>query len=134
MFLFSKKSLLTIVLLVSGACFGYTSGKMDCYFEIVSKTNWPKVEKQPVFTIDLMQYYENSIESKWLENKIRLQYVPGKVSAQDVQFGAVSMTYDNANSGADFSLMPNGIYIFRIGRQDSDLVGGFMNCQITDLK
>jgi len=114
--------------------FAYSSGKMSCFFELYSKKNWPKVEKTPVFEINVMQMLETSIESKWLENMIRLRYVPGKTAVNDVQVAAVTMTYAGADAGADVSLKPEGTYVFKIGRQDSDLVGAFMNCKVQDLK
>ncbi|MBK9321479.1 MAG: hypothetical protein IPM97_00730 [Bdellovibrionaceae bacterium] len=112
----------------------YSSGRLNCYFEMFSKNNWPKMEKTPTFDINIMEAYEQSIESKWLGNKIRLLYVPGIVATKDVQVAVVTMTYAGADAGADVSLKPDGTYVFKIGRQDSDLVGAFLNCRALDLK
>lgn len=116
------------------SAWAYSSGQMKCFFEIYATTNWPNAEKTPAFEINIMQAYEASIESKWLGNKIRLQYVPGIVAARDVQVAVVTMTYAGADAGADVSLKPDGIYVFKIGRQDADLVGAFLNCQVHNLQ
>lgn len=135
-----KKIILTLaagifanLLLVSSA-FAFSSGSLTCSFDIYAFKNWPNAEKTPEFKIDIMSVYESSIESKWLDHKISLRYVPGLVAANDVQIASVDMTYNEANAGADVSLTPQGIYIFKIGRQDSDLFGAFLNCKADDLK
>lgn len=122
------------IVLLSSQGFGYSGGKMTCFFELFSKKNWPKVEKTTPFEIDIAAGYENSVESRFLDNKIRLRYVPGIVATGDVRYVSVTMTYAGADSGADAPLVENGQYMFNIGRQDSDLVGAFMNCQVQSLK
>lgn len=117
-----------------GQAFAYSSGKMKCFFEVYSKKTWPKQEKTDFFDIDVMQTYESSVELESLDNKIRFRYVPGTVASNNVKFAAVTMMYSGADAGADVPLVPDGEYVFKIGRQDSDLVGGFMNCKVQELK
>lgn len=107
---------------------------MTCSFELFSKKNWPKVERTVPFEINIAQGYEDSIESRFLENKIRLRYVPGIISSGDIRYVSITMTYAGADSGADAPLVENGQYMFNIGRQDSDLVAAFMNCKLQNLK
>lgn len=133
LFTIQKTVLISSVFLCSQA-FGYSGGKMTCFFELFSKKNWPKVEKTTTFEVNIAQGYEDSIESRFLENKIRLRYVPGIVAAGDVRYVSITMTYAGADSGADAPLVENGQYMFNIGRQDSDLVGAFLNCKVQSLK
>lgn len=127
-------SLVFATVLFSSQTFAYSSGTMTCFFELFSTKAWPKVEKTPEFSFNIMEMYESSIESKNLNNKIRLRYVPGLVARNDVRVISIVMTYDSADSGAEVPFVPEGEYSFNIGRQGSDLVGAFMQCKVKDLK
>ena len=118
----------------AGQAYAYSSGKMKCNFEIYSKKTWPKLEKTEAFEIDVMEVYESSVELESLDNKIRFRYVPGMIAPKNVKFADVTMLYAGSDAGAEVPLMPDGEYVFKIGRQDSDLIGGFMNCKVQDLK
>lgn len=126
--------LLLALTMISFNAFGYSSGTMNCFFELFNTKSWPKPEITQSFEINVMEVYESSIESKFLDNKIRLRYVPGLIARNDVRIASVTMTYDSADAGADVPFVADGQYTFKIGRQGSDLVGAFMNCKVNNLK
>lgn len=130
------KALLALipVLLLSSNASAYSRGKLNCRFEIVSKKNFPAVTRLPAFEFDVMKTHEDSFEADVLENPLRFRYTPGLTGLNDVRVFVIDLAYNMANGGADVPAAPNAGYVFKIGRQDSDLVGAFLNCTAKELE
>ncbi len=107
----------------------FKEGKFTCQFEVVSKKNFPKVEKLPPFTFNAMEAFSEAYQAKSLENRLIIAYYPGFAKPGDLSLHVMDMKYNGANAGADVPAVADGNFTFKISRDDSDLVGAFLNCR-----
>ncbi|MCC7403044.1 MAG: hypothetical protein IT288_01480 [Bdellovibrionales bacterium] len=109
----------------------FKSGQVTCFWEVVAKDTFPAVEKLAPFTFDLTEPFTDAFQATHLKNRLLVAYYPGLAGPGDVNQLIVNLKYDGANAGADVPALADGTYTFKISRDDSDLVGAFLNCHST---
>ncbi|NUN05982.1 MAG: hypothetical protein HUU57_09485 [Bdellovibrio sp.] len=107
-----------------------TSGTMECYFEIASKKQPGRYEIIKIQPFSVMNAYQDAFQSPLLENRILFSYTPGHVTQSEISHVVINMTYNSANSGVELPIITKQKFVTAIGRQDSDLIGAFLNCTI----
>lgn len=118
----------------SQTSFAYKEGKLVCKSEFASKKNPTKPASFAPFELDITKEFFFTFTHESLERNLYFQYIPGKVQDKGVAFFVINMAYNMANGGADVMAFPEGVYTFKIGRQDSDLIGAFFTCEAKDLR
>lgn len=113
----------------AGKAEAYNGGTFTCFFEVLSKKTWPKVEKLPPFTFDAMAFFSEAFQSPSLENRLIVAYYPGFSKPKELYQFALDLKYNGANSGADTIAVNGYTYTIKVGRDDSDLIGGFLHCK-----
>lgn len=111
----------------------FQDGTLTCYFEVFSKKAFPKVEKTPPFSFNIKTQFSEAFQAKSLENRLIIAYYPGFAKPGDVNQFILNMKYNGANAGADVPAVHGWDYVFKISRDDSDLIGAFLHCN-ADLK
>lgn len=128
------KQLLQIVLIfissASAQAFGYSSGQVDCHFEIASKKNPSRYATVNLPTFDLTKNFSQIIEHPSLDNRLYMEYSPGFTSKNEVTYLVINLAYNMANSGIEAPIVKGMRTTLAIGRQDSDLIGAFLSCTV----
>ncbi|NUM88011.1 MAG: hypothetical protein HUU37_02300 [Bdellovibrionales bacterium] len=123
-----------LLLALAPAFFGWNAhawkeGTLTCQFEVMSKKTFPKMEKLPPFSFDMTKQFSEAFQASSLENRLIIAYYPGFARPGDVNLFVLNMKYNGANAGADVPAVGGGTYTFKISRDDSDLIGAFLNCR-----
>jgi hypothetical protein len=121
--------LMMLTLLSTGVAFGANKGTLTCEWEVYPVSARGRAVRSEPFTIDITQPFFSTFTNPALGRDINLQYHPGFTKKGDVDIFIVTMGYDSANGGADAPAINGRDYTFKIGRQGSDLIGGFLNCR-----
>lgn len=117
-----------LVFTVNAHAAAVKSANVECYFEIASTQAPAKYEIIKVPSFKLEAGLEHAVETPILKRRLLMGVYPGFNSAKEVDHVAIHLTYDSANSGTELPLILNDKFTVMVGRQGSDLIGGFLNC------
>src|SRR5690606_6370031 len=85
-----------------------SSGKMNCFFELVTKNSPFTTVKKESFHFNVMDNYFNDFSFPELQNKLYIAYYPGLVAKDDLRVFVVNLKYAGANAGADVPVINGG--------------------------
>ncbi len=123
-----KALILAVISLFTSASMAASSGSMNCFFELVTKSSPFTTIKKESFQFNVMDNYFNDFSFPELQNKLYVAYYPGLVAKDDLRVFVINLKYAGANAGADVPVINGGHYVFKISQDQSDLIGAFMNC------
>ena len=124
-------AVLTPIVAFSSSAMAFKNGQVTCQFEVIAKDTFPAVEKLAPFTFNVQDPFSDAFQATRLKNRLLVAYYPGFAGPGDVNQLIIVLKYDGANAGADVPALADGQYTFKISRDDSDLVGAFLNCRAT---